>query len=120
LNVPGVIVGIPPLGDDAVLVNGLFNIAVGLVIVAGLVLAGLVLYFAYRFVGDTFRFGTQRYPLSWFIMLSALFSAAGLAGAGPLGLSMGPAFLAVYAIGRWRARVENAKSIKQEAGPTSP
>ena len=103
------IVGLPVFGADALVFERLFIVAAILTAIAGVVAAGLICYFTCRFAADTFRFGRERYPWPWFVILAGLFSSAACVLAGPVGVSFGATFLAIYALGRWRGTVDARK-----------
>jgi len=111
-----VVVGLPVFGSDALVFDRLFIVAAILTAIAGVVAAGLICYFTCRFAADTFRFGRERYPWAWFVILAGLFSSAACVLAGPFGVSFGATFLAIYGLGRWQGTVNARKLGKLEKG----
>lgn len=90
------------LGTDHVAFSIVWMAMLGLGIMAGIMMAVSAVVFSLRFFHDAFRFGREGYPFWWFALLAAIFSSAGWLLAGLAVAWLGPFFLAVYGLGRWR------------------
>jgi hypothetical protein len=84
--------------------------------ICALVVGGGIAYFVIR---DTFRFGRRGIPVSWAIVIIALFSAFGFWAGRFWGLLVAPVLAVAYSLGYRQARRDAAARDSQHHQPSA-